>query len=164
MKKTFMATLLCFPFALSAAVYKCFDQDGKPTFQSMQCDGDGGQIEVKPASGQAPDGVYEPSLEYRANKLEAARLRKEHAHRAKIVREEIKDQYRKLAEHEAKSAAEMERLRIKKSYASNNLAGAVYQQAITQEMQAVQDANRAVSEQMRRAIEAKRRYAETLDR
>lgn len=160
--KAVMMLVLSWPLVSGAATYKCMGEKGIPVFQATQCEGDGGEIEVKPASGPADPWAVGPTLSQRANKLESERLRKERAHRAKIVNEEIRDQQRKLAAHEAASAAEMARLQVQKSYANNNLAGAIYQDAISNEMRAVEAANRAKSEQMRRTIEAKRRYSEAL--
>lgn len=163
--KHLMVLLVAFVYgAADGAVYRCVGEDGKPVFQAVQCNGQGEIIEVKPASGPADDIAEPTSITGQLRKMESERSKMERQHRAKIVREEIKDQQRALAAQEAATNAELARLRLRKSYANNNLAGATLEQAISTEMQVVSEAGRAKAERIQRSIDAKRRYSESLMR
>ncbi len=118
-----------------AAVYKCEGPNGKLTFSDQPCQG-------APSEEVTVDYI-EPSAEQRLDAAEAAasyqRMSQERdAKRAEQARQDSMASIRNSIERMQKARdRELAALRAKKARANNNLAGAAWEQSISQEMEAV---------------------------
>jgi hypothetical protein len=140
-KRTITTAILAAAVAAVAAgtaqaeVYKCKGPNGKLTFSD------------KPCPGQATEEVavefVEPSAEQRLDAAEAAashqRMAKERdAKKAEQARQDSMASIRNsISRMQAARDRELAALRAKKARAANNLAGAAWEQSISQEMEAV---------------------------
>ena len=127
-----LAVMLC--SHAGAQVYKCAE-GGTTVYSERPCGASAKAITVRPASGHAPAAApdrlaarpQDPSLSDRADAAVKRRL----------LDDEIWRKERRLsaigAEHEERQAE----LREKKQRARNNLAGATWEQSISDEMKAV---------------------------
>ena len=111
-----------------AAVYKCEGPDGKLTFSDQPCQGE--------PSEEVTVDYIEPSESQRRQAAEVAardsQMLAEQDRQNRIAATE--ERIRNLKESRDQ---ELEALRNKKRYANNNLAGATWEQSISQEMDAV---------------------------
>lgn len=141
-RRTFgaLVTLAALLLATSAhaQVYKC-RIDGQMVFSDQPCVADAKPIDVRPASGRAatpaPGETAAPvspaaQLKARGDQMERERLVRDLDHRISVEHSRIRDQ-------EDNMARELAALRAKKDQANNNLAGAMWEQSISQEMSAV---------------------------
>lgn len=110
-----------------AAVYKCTDAKGNVTFSGMPCAKDAKPIEVK-ISGPTEEAVNESQA--RIDAMESAQAEGRKQRQIQVLKDEIKKKQRQRDK-------ELARLRNKKTYANNNLAGATWEESISTEMQAV---------------------------
>lgn len=127
-----------------AQVYKC-KVDGKTVFADQPCAADAKPIDVRPASGHSapalpplvittPDAP--PPINASSNpqavvsRMERARALRDMDHRIDI-------EHSRIREEEDRMNAELAGLRAKKAWANNNLAGAVWESSISEEMTAV---------------------------
>lgn len=150
------------------AVYKCKDASGRTTFQQAPCTGahQGEKLDIHPASGhaqkdQAPvasaplpsnfspgaSGTASPPMTEadRLNTL-SARLAKENR-LSTLNNLTIGGAQGEIFRNQAQCQSELEAVRNRKALASNNLAGATWEQSLSIEMQAI--AARCDTEQRR---------------
>lgn len=140
--------VLCLAPSASWAINKCIGLDGKTVFQDAPCaPGRGGQIEVKPASGHAPPPMTAAPTATSAASLPAPQTEIERirALSRKLNRENRLMTLENRAIPDARAAIDNQRiqcereqaaLRQRKMAAANNLAGATWEQSISEEMSA----------------------------
>lgn len=143
MKRVIGALLICVAWPATAQVYKC--KDGNTTvFSATPCAAEARPIDVRPASGasrQAPSTSAAPAQGGAAagdaamprNMMQRA----DDAARRRILDDDIWRKQRALDALHDELSLRQTQLRNKKTWATNNLAGAVWEQSISDEMQAV---------------------------
>lgn len=139
---TVLLAMLAAPHAF-AEMYKC-SENGRTVFQEQPCKGGGGEIKVKPQSGEAPPSqptgtataVQAPPGD-RLSAQQAQLASMEKSRKSREIEFQIKTSEREIRDLEREQERELEELREKKGYARNNLAGATWQQSISSEMQSV---------------------------
>ncbi len=125
-----------------AQVYKC-RVDGKTVFSDQPCAVDAKPIDVRPASGRAAAGpVSAPSQSDAApinssSNPQAVVARMEHERALRDIDHRISVEHSRIREQEDRMSGELAALRAKKAQANNNLAGAVWENSISEEMSAV---------------------------
>lgn len=127
-----------------AQVYKC-NVDGKTVFADQPCATDAKPIDVRPASGHSapalpPLVITTPGAPQPINASsnpQAVVARMEHARALRDMDHRIDVEHSRIREEEGRMNAELAALRAKKAQANNNLAGAMWEQSISQEMSAV---------------------------
>ena len=144
MKRIMWAALLIAGPALGQ-VYKC-NQGGSVVFTSTPCDTGAKPLDVKPASGQgrrpelpsseSPAQASAPGTPPAAKPLSLTE-RADQAARRRILDDEIWRKQQSINVLSDEMQQRQTQLRNKKSWANNNLAGAVWEQSISDEMQAV---------------------------
>lgn len=118
-----------------AHVYKCSD-GGTTVYSELPCGASAKAVTIRPASGHAPDRLAAPAA---GTPLAQGSLtdKADAAVKLRLLDDEIWRKERRLsaisAEHEERQAE----LREKKQRARNNLAGATWEQSISEEMKAV---------------------------
>lgn len=123
------------------AINKCIGADGKAVFQDAPCMGQGEKIDVRPASGSAPKPAAVASDAAGAATTPAP-TRKENVfgerwqRRTYLENRGIPDARAAIDGHQADCTAQQARLAAKKNRATNNLAGATWEDSISGEMQA----------------------------
>lgn len=126
------------------SINKCVGPDGKVSFQEHPCPGQGGAIEVKPASGlaptpnpaqAAPGAVAAPSVTAPAAKKEGV-FGENYRRKLDLETHLISSTRAELNGHLQSCDAQQRALAAKKGQAKNNLAGATWEQSISAEMQA----------------------------
>lgn len=139
MIRTSVLTLCTLAVSASHAQYKCVGKDGAIGFQQTPCAAQSQQqkLDVKvpvPATPAAtpPKAAGEPmNVDQRmARDMERER-------RIRELRVEISQTEDAMNRRNQQMSTELETLRAKKPLAKNNLAGATWEQSISQEMQAV---------------------------
>lgn len=116
-----------------AEIFKC-QIDGKTTFSQTPCATDAQKLELK---------IYRPSDEavQQAAEREKQLADSNETDRAdrlkRQAKQEIVNTEKQIAATESQMEKELALLRAKKARANNNLAGAVYEQSISKEMDAV---------------------------
>ncbi len=134
MKPLITVTLAVCAFSSPAhAVFKC-EVDGKITFSQTRCAPTAETIQVKTHIPSAE------SAEHAASRADAikAELDKTQAQRElRRIRTQIRALEADVARYQKRQDNEIAALREKKLHANNNLAGATWEQSISQEMQAV---------------------------
>jgi hypothetical protein len=118
--------------SVDAEVFKC-TEDGKTVFQDKPCRGSGTAIIVKPASGSAPgdnDGASpgtppEVRLKEHVRSMELERKQRE-------IEYAIRDNENDIQGYQSQMERELAGLQRKKSLANNNLAGATWEQAVSE--------------------------------
>ena len=144
----FIATfaIVCCVTTPALAINKCKTADGKVIFQDMPCaPGQGGKIEVTPASGQ---GVSTPGTQAAAAtgapaQTETERLQqlskkyRDTSRLDALQSREIPGLRNYLDRQKNRCDAQVAALRSKQGSAKNNLAGATYLQSIAVEMSTV---------------------------
>ena len=159
MRQLILLLLLC--AALPAqAVYKCRDSSGAVTYSQGPCGPDARQIDATPAAGAgtgiAPDGGA-AGLNAQADAMASDR-------RARDLGYEIRRGEARINRIIERRDAELAAIRHAKGYANNNLAGAVYADSLSGEMQAVASRYAADVQVERDRVEALRREREALGR
>jgi len=136
-----LAFAACAP---SWAINKCAMPNGKVSFQDAPCPGKGEAIEVKPASGRAPspapvasdaDPVTSAQPAAKPAKKEGA-FGETWRRKTDLEQHLISSARSELYGHLADCERQQRSLAARKSQASNNLAGATWEQSISAEMQA----------------------------
>jgi hypothetical protein len=136
-----LTTALLLSAAPAWAINKCSGPGGKVVSQDAPCAGQGGEIMVKPATGNPAPSAPQAVAEGQRPMTEAQRI---NANTDKIQQEWHKrDLERRKSDLEAAIAQdntacerEQDQLRSRKAAANNNLAGATWEQSISLEMQA----------------------------
>lgn len=127
-----------------AQVYKC-KIDGKTIFADQPCAADAKPLDVRPAPGHSapalpPLVITTPGAPQPINASsnpQAVVARMEHARALRDMDHRIEFEHGRIREEEGRMNAELAALRAKKSHANNNLAGAVWENSISEEMTAV---------------------------
>jgi hypothetical protein len=153
------------------AVQKCTGPDGKVVFQDLPCAGRGEQLNIRPAMGAAPAPVTTTApdggapqqpmteaqrLNQQADKMRAARRKQE----MELVI--VPDAANALNSHRTSCDAELRALQDKKSRASNNLAGATWEQSISTEMTAVSSRCDSRSRELQANLDAVRKECQSV--
>lgn len=116
-------------------VYICTDAVGKKTFQSMPCPGDA-KAEVKEYKAPEPSGSA-AAVDNRLSTDNPIYQQMKSDNRRRELERDIQKSERQIEKYQAQMESEMAALRQKKRYANNNAAGAMWEQSISTEMQAV---------------------------
>lgn len=146
--KTIIAAALLLASLNAWAINKCTGPDGAVVFQDAPCTGQGGQINVRPASGHAPppqfaaEGGQDSSTPSKpmteAQRIErSVKASKDGRRRKSLETYLISDLKSSLERHNRACDADIAALRRKKGLANNNLAGATWEESISSEMNAV---------------------------
>lgn len=131
------------------AINKC-TIDGRVVFQDAACPGKGETLSVRPASGSAPstqpseatgagaksDGSAKPQTEAQRIEKQIAESQQERRKQELEVRL-VPDSLAAIRRQRAACDREIKDLRVQKSRANNNLAGATWEGAISGEMTAL---------------------------
>lgn len=124
----------------NAEVYRCVI-DGKVSFSDTACPGAGKAIDVKvvPPSGPGSDAEIRAIQNNRDRIQSNEKIRQSLDNRLKIrqLDDEIDSAQIKLRMLSSQMESDLQALKNKKRSANNNLAGAVYEQSISSEMNAV---------------------------
>lgn len=136
----------------SWAINKCVGPDGKVAFQDAPCTGRGEVLDVRPASGRAPSppppaavlNSVEPVVGAPTSKpqSEVERIEGEVAKSQKARRKRdlevvaIPNARLALRQHTDACSRQQAQIQSKKRSAANNMAGAVWEQSISEEMSA----------------------------
>lgn len=161
------------------AVFKCQDANGRFSFQETPCaaGSKGGEIDVKPAAGHAakPAAVTappqpsdsaaavpaaKPMSEAERLNAQAATIRKRNR-LSDLKNRHIPDAYGAVENSKNQCELRMAGLRNNKRFATNNLAGATYENSLSTEMQAL--ATQCDSDQRRLNRDLDRLLAERKD-
>lgn len=126
------------------AVNKCII-DGQVVFQDAACAGKGEAIKVRPASGSAhpaavlPNGGEVPPKPLtEAQRIESKVKQSQDARRkADLETRIVPGTDAEIARHRAQCDREYQALQVKKTKANNNLAGATWENSISNEMSAL---------------------------
>lgn len=116
----------------NAEIYKCV-QNGRQVFSDMPCATNAEKLDIRPAAGQADKTAVEKAnadTKARNQAIDQAMKKRNVENRISRAQHEIE---RLTAEKEARLAA----LRNRKGYANNNQAGAIWENSISEEMNAV---------------------------
>jgi hypothetical protein len=125
MKRLVVAAMLIGACAGSqAGIYKCV-VDGRTTFSQHPCGDAAQEVDIK----------YQPETERSAPPV--ADTRGSDIASLAILDRRIRDKQDEIRRYQSKRDSELGRLRAKKAYANNNLAGATWEQSISMEMNAV---------------------------
>lgn len=137
-KPALFATAMLLIITPALAINKCAGADGKMVFQDAPCAGKGEKIEVRPASGNAPAALAQPSSAQPARPTPAKEgaFGESWQRRTYLENRGIADARGALQAHKMQCEARQRELSAQKGQASNNLAGATWLQAIATEMQA----------------------------
>jgi hypothetical protein len=129
--KTFLFAAVFLLQSPAWAVNKCTGPGGKVSFQDAPCTGQGDKITVKPASGYvAPtEATTQTRTQANLDALQGERMRREKW----LV---MNDTRIALANQRTRCADIQRRLAESKNWSNNNLAGAVRDVSISQEMTA----------------------------
>jgi hypothetical protein len=127
------------------AQFKCAGPDGKVAFQQQPCAAGqkGGQMEVKvsppSASGTAAAQSGAGRIQQFADQLTRER-------RVRELEFQVRDKEAAIAGNQAQLDANLQRLKDRKNAANNNLAGAVWEQSLSSEMQALAERHKAAND------------------
>lgn len=128
--------LLALSLSPAMAVNKCVNDAGQVVYQSAPCPAtaQGGELTLQkaaPASAPSPADTEElKRIQQTASALERER-------RLTEIDREIQRLEGRIIDHRSAMDSEMASLRRKKQLANNNLAGATWEQSISEEMNAV---------------------------
>lgn len=140
------------------AIIKCVGADGKTVFQDVPCAGQGQKIDVKPASGNAtatsplPPNATLPSGAA-GDKKEGA-FGERWQRRTYLENRGVPDARTPISSHQAQCDSQQRSLAAKKGSATNNLAGATWEQSISAEMQAAATACDTRARELRKQLES----------
>jgi len=154
------AVLLLASGAPAWAINKCAGPNGKAVFQDTPCAGQGSEITVKPASGYVspPQAAASDTVPV----TEAQRINANLAKRERDMRK--RELERAIEENTARCEQEQVTLQTRKSSAYNNLAGATWEQSISQEMQAAAQRCDTRGQELYRELERYQREYDTLNK
>ena len=130
------AALLILLTSPALAVNKCVDETGKVVYQSAPCPttSKGSELTLqKAASVPAPSPADAAELQ----RIRQTASAMERELKLKDIDREIKRLEGRIVDHRSAMDSEMASLRQKKQFALNNLAGATWEQSISDEMNAV---------------------------
>lgn len=159
--------LAAFTSSSYAEMYKC-TEEGRTIFQERPCQGKGGAITVRPATGDAPPQSATTANAASGSSSSSAAKTAETAtmlQRDRQMRElgyQIDDTEREISKLEAGMDAELATLRNKKSLARNNLAGATYEQSISTEMQSITEKYKTKISTVQMKLESLKKDRESL--
>jgi hypothetical protein len=138
------------------AVYRCTEPGGRVVFQEMPCPGRGAEVLVRPANPASPGAGAAPGAPASAAAPAPAATPAPPAPESQVERlnrlsDQMQSQRRvqelelylvpraqnQIAQHRAQCDREYRELQQKKTLASNNLAGATWEQSISTEMAAL---------------------------
>ncbi len=162
-----LLAMLVAPHAV-AEMYKC-SENGRTVFQEHPCKGGGGEIKVRPQSGEAQPtrpagnnltGQAAPDDRLSAQQAQLAAMEK--SRKSREVEFQIKVSEREIRDLEREQERELEALREKKAYARNNLAGATWEQSISTEMQSVVERYKSRIGMVNSRIDRQRKELEAL--
>lgn len=140
------------PGAWAGSYYVCTDASGKKSFQSQPCTGDvkseqrDYEVSEQPQTSNASNGSGSNDLAetlFRDNKLR------------KLDRD-IKKSVQQLDKHTKSMERELRALRLKKTRANNNMAGAQWETSISEEMNAVTTKYQTILENERSRLQSLR--------
>lgn len=141
------------------AINKCKGPDGKISFQDAPCPGQGEKIDVRPASGSAPQ--IQPAPATAAVAVPTAQpAKKEGAfgeswqRKTYLENRGIADARAAIDNHQRGCLAKQAELAARKGRANNNLAGATWEQSISAEMQAAATLCESRSRELRAEFDA----------
>ena len=126
MLKIFTVTLLFFSFFTNAAIYKC-TVDGIDTYSQQPCSAKANEVEIK------VQNTYQSKLKPTKTQLK----NNDNEVNSYILKRKIRMHNENIAKIKRKMERELATLKARTYYAANNLAGAQYQTALSQEMIAV---------------------------
>jgi len=133
----------CSAGSAGTTMYKCIG-NGTTLYQGTPCAGPGSTITLKPANGTPASGPEAVPGSVSGDQSPEAKA-KEHVRSMELERKqkdadyEIEKAESELRHLQADLDRDLDKLKIKKQYAKNNLAGATYEQSISTEMQAVSE-------------------------
>jgi short-subunit dehydrogenase involved in D-alanine esterification of teichoic acids len=133
---------LCLATSASQAQYKCTAPDGGVTFQQAPCSGTTKQTALKVINVAPPDPVS-TATDSPDQRLLAAMTKDRQTRELKYQIQQTEDA---VSSRNSRMNTEIEALRNQKLRASNNLAGATWEQSISTEMQAVTQKYKALND------------------
>lgn len=134
MKSLIAVTLTVCAFSSPAnAVFKC-EVDGKITFSQTRCAPTAETIQIKTHTPSAESAEHAAS---RADAIKAQLDKNQTQRETRRIRAKIRTLETDVERYQKLQDMEIDVLQKKKSRANNNLAGATWEQSISQEMQAV---------------------------
>lgn len=123
-----------------AQVYKC-TVGGRAVFSDQPCAPDAKPINVRPATGASSAGASASESDPRqinmSNNPQAVLSRLERDRRVRETEHELRDIRDRIVTEQAEMDRELAALRLQKTRANNNLAGATWEKSISEEMSAV---------------------------
>lgn len=119
----------------ASAVYKCI-VDGKTTFSQTKCAYDAEKVVL---DAYMPSQADIQNAETRAIEINEQVNKNRVQRDSRAIQNRISRLRSNVSRYQRNMDAELDVLRVKKSRANNNLAGATYEQAIAMEMRAVID-------------------------
>ncbi len=125
--------MFLFTLPAQAAVYKCV-VDGRTTFSDRPCAADAARVEMKVYRPSADEAVR---AEERVRGLQATLSAKQDTRQRRRLLRNIRDAEDEIASLQRAMDDEHRALKQKKRRASNNLAGATWEESISTEMRAV---------------------------
>lgn len=134
--------------AQAQTIYKCKDENGTTVFSEQPCGRGAVRTDVRPARGAAPaSSVVAPSPTAlqaaeapplsEGDKLKREAAQASVARRLREIDFAIEAGEKRIRIAQDTQANALESLRFRKGYANNNLAGAVWESSLSQEMEAV---------------------------
>lgn len=132
----FAVALLALTTWPAMAVNKCINDAGQVVYQSAPCPATakGSEIAIQKAP---PVTAPSPSDAEELKRIQQTAGALERENKLKEINREIANREGAIADYRQLITGEMDRLQRKKQYASNNLAGATWEQSISAEMNAV---------------------------
>ena len=159
------AAVLAVLIAPAWAVNKCTGADGKVAFQDAPCSGKGGQISVRPATGDAPATQATtpgaPSTEVQRLEgliSESQRVRKIQEYELRVV----PGAQLAITNQRSQCDAQLQALKDKKRLANDNLAGATWQASISSEMTALATRCDTRATELRADLDTRRKECQAL--
>lgn len=120
-----------------AGVYKCVE-GGKTVFSDQPCGKDAKAVAVRPASGvESQDGQTAAATNSAAQRQQDLSRRVDNDVKRRIANNEIDRLEQRISVARSEMEEELANLKNKKRYATNSLAGATWEQSISDEMVAV---------------------------
>ncbi|MDQ7990187.1 MAG: DUF4124 domain-containing protein [Candidatus Dactylopiibacterium sp.] len=153
MKTIIAAALLLASAASSAEIYQC-TINGRKTFSDAPCADNAQRMNVRPASGAGTPTSGQADAPSAPSDLAA---RADRTARARILDDDIYRQEGRIRVLRAEMELQISMLKKKKQSANNNLAGAIWEQSISEEMTATANAYSAKIQSAERELESLRR-------
>jgi len=130
MKTLLLLVTLLLTFSAQAKIYKCVDANGRTNYTQTKCPNAQEIIIRSQKIYHQPATSSVNSIAKKASVMASAR-------RVKEIDREINDHRERIVYLQQRMRSEIAQLREKKYYANNNLAGATWEQSISQEIEAV---------------------------